>query len=168
MPQFAEYISSIQHAISLTATSVLAARQTPTYKHCFFSSPTLRSCCIYAIFYMVFLIPMESACDLSLWRQGTAITSHRCVHYGVTKGVWELAGEDSGRPGAWSTLTVLPATTPGALPPNPGRATPCSLLSTGRDIAPCCGANVANMPKRKHCGMGWSVPAVFLKGMHWS
>ena len=140
--------------ISLTATFVLAARQTPMYKHCFFSSPTLCSCCLYAICYMVFLIPMESASDLSLQRQGTAVTPHRCVHYEGTRGVWESAGEDGGRSGAWSTLTVLPATTPGALPPNPGRAAPRSPPSTGRDIVLCRGANVAKMPKRKHCGMG--------------
>lgn len=59
--------------ISLTATFVLAARQTLMYKYCWFSSPALPSCCIYAICCMVFLIPMENTSDFSLQRQCTAI-----------------------------------------------------------------------------------------------
>lgn len=97
---------------------------------------------------------MECASDLSLQRQGTAVTPHSSARHGETKGVWESAGEDGGRPGACSTLTVLPTATPGALPPNPDQAALRSPPSTGRGIALCHGANMANMPKRKHCGMG--------------
>lgn len=154
--------------ISLTATLYWQPGKPWQTNTVFFSSPTLRSCCIYAICYTVNLIPMESASDLSLQRQGTALTSPRCVRFRGTKGVGEAAGEDGGKPGAWSTLPVLPAMTPGTLPPNPGRATLHSPPSTGRGIVPCHGANVAKMPKRKDCGTGWSVPAVFLKRMHWS
>lgn len=88
MPQFVEYIKQHSaHMISLTATFVLAARQTLTYKHRFFSSPTVCSCCIYAICSMVFLVPVEKASDLPLQSQGTAITPHRCACYGGTKGI---------------------------------------------------------------------------------
>lgn len=148
MPQFAGYTGSVQHTwFSLTATLVLAARQTLMYKHCFFSSPILCSCCIYAISYMAFLTPVESASDLSLQRPGTAVAS-QTVHYRRPKVVWKSAGKGGGRPGGGSALSILPATTPEALPPG-----------TGRDVLLSCSANVANMPKRKHCGVGWSVPA---------
>lgn len=76
------------HTISLTATLVLAARQILTYKHLSFSSPTLRSCYTCWICSVVCLIPMESASDLSLQRQGTALALHRCAHHGGSKGVW--------------------------------------------------------------------------------
>ena len=149
--------------ISLTATFTLAARQTLTYKQFLFLSNTLQLRHLCNLLYDILTL-MESISDLSLQRQGTAIRPHRCAHYGGTKGVWESAGKDGEQLGAWSTLTVPPAMTAGALPPNTMSSAPRSLPSTGRDIALCHGANTANMPKRKHCGMAWSVPALFLKG----
>lgn len=84
---------------------------------------------------MVFLIPMESASDLSLQRQGTALTPHRCAHYEGSKGVWELTPEDGGRTGARSTHSVLPTVTIGTLPPNPPEATLSCPPSTGRTMS---------------------------------
>lgn len=145
--------------ISLTATFVLAARQTLMYKYCCFSSPALPSCCIYAICCMVFLIPMENTSDFSLQRQCTALQNQNFGSLGNQRslgiGRWE-------RWEVWNTLIILPGMTSGVLPPNPVWAIPRSSLSTGWDIALHHGVNVANMPERKHCGMGWSVPAVFL------
>lgn len=147
--------------ISLTTTFVLAARQTPTHKYCCFSSPALLSCCIYAICCMVFLIPMENTSDFSLQRQCTAVctTEPELWIFGEPKefGNWQVrkvrSMEHPYHSACYDTWSA---------PTNAVWATSCSPLSTGWDIVLCRGVNVANVPERKLCGMGWSVPAVFL------
>lgn len=101
MPQFAELVSSIQHTISLTATVVPAARQTLTYKRCFFSSPALRSCCIYAILSMFFF----HTSGKRLWfLSPEARHSHNTPQMSAMRGNQRSLG--SGRWGRWETRTM--------------------------------------------------------------
>lgn len=164
MPQFAAHISSVQHIWFLSLPLWNWQPGKPWHTNTApFPLQQLHSCCICAICSMVFLIPMESASDLSLQRQGTALTPHRCAHNGGRKGVWELTGEDGGRTGAGSTLTFCPLWHLAHSHQSKVGPTLHRPPSTARTMS--C---VTAMPKRKHCGMGWAIPAVFLKGMHWS
>lgn len=180
MPQFAAYISSVQHTISLTATLVLAARQTLTYKHCSFSSPTttqlLHLC---NLLYGVSHPNGKCLWSLSPEARHSLNAPQTCTQRGKKRSV----GVD--RWGWWENRSrehphILPAVTPGTLPPKQGGANPAPPTEHSKDNVlchsnaqeealwdglsnPCCIPETDALKLRKR--MGWNLVLIMLIGV---
>lgn len=122
MPQFVEYISGTKHTWFLSLPLPYWQPRKPWCTNTVSFPLQHFAAAAFMPFATWYFSSWRKVPLISLQWQGTATRPHRCARYGGTKGVWEWSGEDGGRPAARSTLTLLPAMTPGALPPNSGYA----------------------------------------------